>query len=155
MSWLKRGQSDPGDGPRIEELSASETAWVEGNLTVLANAEVQPGDVAALGALYDAQLTSWLAAPTEERSDPNPLINLIGLGLGEYLRRECGMRWVLATDGHGFEIAIHREPGNVILYPTNIVAKRWVAQERGIIPELAEAMVQSVHRLPGANQAES
>jgi hypothetical protein len=150
MAWLKRGTVDPNEGgPRIEDLSSSETAWVQENLTVLAEAEVPLSDMASLGEFFDAQLTSWLAAPQVERSDPNPVINLIGLGFGEYIRRECGMRWVLATDNHGSEIAIHRETGNVIMYPTNMVAKRWVAQERGAIPGLAAALIDSVHRLPG------
>jgi hypothetical protein len=149
MAWLKRGKSEPDHrGPRIEDLSSSETGWVQENLAALAEAGVQLGDMAELGAFFDAQLTSWMAAPQEERGDPNPFINLIGLGFGEYLRRECGLRWVLATDSQGSEIAIHGEAGDVIMYPTNMVAKRWVARECGVLPELAAAMVDSVHRLP-------
>ena len=53
---------------------------------------------------------------------------------------DLGLAWVVATDEHGTEIAVHGEPGDVLIYPTNLVAKRWTSGEDRFIEPLFAAM---------------
>ncbi len=75
------------------------------------------------------------------------MINRIGLGLGEHIRRRTDLAWVVAADQYGTEIALHRASGNVLVCPTNMLAKRWVAGEIGAATRLAEATIAAVHNI--------
>ncbi|WP_116946953.1 DUF3806 domain-containing protein [Jiangella endophytica] len=127
--------------PTITELDDAERAWVAERLALLGRAD---GDIVALGAAYDAALRGWTSVPPEERPDPNELINRLGVGFGEHVRRRAGLAWVVASDEHGTELALHGQPGDVLLYPANLVAKRWVAGETGVLPDLAAALIEQV-----------
>ncbi|GLZ41766.1 DUF3806 domain-containing protein [Actinokineospora sp. NBRC 105648] len=116
-------------------------------LVALGDLGVDVADVEQLGALYDSQLGEWGVGGEHFGLDPNPTINLIGIGLGEHLVRRCGLRWVVATDEQGAEIAVHGAPGDVLIYPTNVVAKRWVARERGFLPGFADQIAQRVEEI--------
>ncbi|MGD9697246.1 MAG: DUF3806 domain-containing protein [Thermoleophilia bacterium] len=134
-------------GPRIAALSEAERAWVDGHLAALVADGIAPHDLAGLGALFDARLAEWSAAGDAARGDPNDLINRIGVGLGEHIRLRCGLRWVIATDEHGTDLAIHGEPGAILVFPAGMVAARWVAREAGALPPLAEAIVERVDQI--------
>jgi hypothetical protein len=128
----------------IEAPNQAELDWIGEHLRVLAEAGVDIGDPRQLGARYDALLADWLSMPEPDRPDPNPMINLMGLGLGEHIARRSGLSWVVASDEHGTEIALHGRVGDVLIYPTNAVAKRWVAGEVGFLPGFVEQVLQSV-----------
>ncbi|SDU09680.1 DUF3806 domain-containing protein [Jiangella alkaliphila] len=144
MGWFKRSapQAAP-TGPVITDLRDAERAWVAECLASLDGAEA---DIVALGTAYDEALRGWTAtAPDpEHRPDPNVLINRLGVGFGEHVRLRTGMSWVVASDEYGTELALHGQPGDVLLYPANLVAKRWVAGEAGVLPELAAALIERV-----------
>jgi hypothetical protein len=138
---------------RVAAPNDAELGWIADHLGRLAAAGVDVTDAAALGAHYDELLTGWLASPRDpnpdvkEPRDPNPDINLIGLGLGEHLRRRTILDWAVVTDAHGTEMALHGRPGEIVIYPANAVAKRWVAQETGFLPAFVEATVAAVSRI--------
>ncbi len=46
--------------------------------------------------------------------------------LGEQFVRCMGFTWVVVSDEQGTEIAVLREPGEVLVFPPNLVAKRYV-----------------------------
>jgi Domain of unknown function (DUF3806) len=54
-------------------------------------------------------------------------------GKTRHLATACDLSWVVATDEHGTEIALHEQPGQILIYPTNLVAKRWTAVEDAFI----------------------
>jgi Domain of unknown function (DUF3806) len=118
----------------IEELNECERSWVESLLDALREAGVDVTDPASLGGFFDDALAAWRARPERDRPDPNPLINLIGAGLGQHLADRCGLRWVIAGDEHGTELALHRADNDILLFPANAVAKRWVDGTAGFIP---------------------
>lgn len=145
MGWFKRSAPTPAPaaGPTITELNDAERAWVA---ECLASLEGADGDIVALGAAYDEALRGWSAtaeAPAD-RPDPNDLINRLGIGFGEHVRRQIGLTWVVASDEYGTELALHGQPGDILLYPANLVAKRWVTGETGVLPELAAALIERV-----------
>ena len=137
-----------GEDPSIAPLNDAERTWLAEQLTRLAKVGVDVDDLASLGHLYDEQLHEWLATPPPDRADPNDLINRLGSGLGEHIRRHTDLTWVVAADQFGTEIALHRGDGNVLVYPANMVAKRWVAGELGALARLGQATVEAVHSIP-------
>jgi hypothetical protein len=82
----------------IESLNQAEVQWIGDHITVLTEAGVDIRDAGALSGHYDTLLSDWLSLPEEQRPDPNPMINLIGLGLGEHLAHRTGLSWVVASD---------------------------------------------------------
>lgn len=154
MAWFRRSSSDgllvgPPTStaltqPRVSELGEAELQWIAGYLDALARSGIADGDIDAIGNLFDAELQVWLGLGHDERPDPNELINRLGIGFGDCIRRRSGTAWVLATDEHGTEIAIHGQPGDILMFPTNMVAKRWVAGEVGALPALASATIRAI-----------
>jgi hypothetical protein len=164
MSWLKKSSGEdqtaeqaPGAeagaqhgaaAPVLEPLTNAETDWVRSSIAELIEQDVVPGDIDDLGRHYDEMLTAWLRLNEPQRPDPNAIISQIGLAFGQYVADQARLDWMVATDDHGTEIALHRERGNVLIYPTDLVAKRWTAHERSVLPGLARAMIQAVDELP-------
>lgn len=151
MAWFKRSKADDSAEPEaspisappaVAELTDAERAWIDAHLNALTAIGIH--DIDGLGSRYDQQLTEWLGASDSERPDPNEMINRLGVGFGEYVRRASDTRWVIASDQFGTELALHGEPGNILMFPTNMVAKRWVAGEVGALPALASATVRSI-----------
>lgn len=48
------------------------------------------------------------------------------------------------------ERALHGQPGDIVLYPVNLVAKRWVAGETGVLPGLAAGLIERVSQVRGS-----
>ncbi|MDO5094670.1 MAG: DUF3806 domain-containing protein, partial [Propionibacteriaceae bacterium] len=107
-------------------LNEAEAAWLAGLSKSLSDRGIQ--DLAALSAFFATQKEAWLALPADERPDPNPLINSVGAAVGDHLVAELGMEWMVASDEHGVEAAVVGQPGDVLVYPMNAVAKRWTGE---------------------------
>lgn len=121
---------------RVEAPTAAELEWVRDNLKLAESlakvyAGAEPGTALTLADLDTAfanWLNTWHAVPPDERDDPNPYINGFGLAFGQALVDDVGLEWAVVTDEHGTDIAVHGQPGDVLVFPTNFVAKRF---ERG------------------------
>jgi hypothetical protein len=159
MSWFKRSSGDDVDGPSSEPvngaqppagepLTADEIAWVRSNLAGLIDQDVRLNDIDDLGRHYDELLDAWVRLDESRRPDPHQIITQIGLGFGQYVADRAKLDWTVATDEHGPEIALHRARGNVLIYPTEVVARRWAAEERHALPGLARQMIATVEQIP-------
>src|SRR5215470_6241015 len=95
---------------KIEPLNASEEAWVR---TQLENAATfiqgfspadaqQPLTLAAL----DRAFAAWLASDPNEADIINAIINYVGIAFGQSLVDGIGLKWVVATDEDGTELAV-------------------------------------------------
>jgi hypothetical protein len=82
-----------------------------------------------------------------ERHDPNHIINAVGIAIGEHLVAALDLRWVVASDDYGTELAVHGEPGSVIVYPANLVAKRFESRTARFIAPLVRQMVEDIRRV--------
>lgn len=140
---------------RLSKPNRAEYDWISENVATVQSLVTQLDDArneidpAALDLAYG----SWIEHHDRESDDPNPMINAFGLALGQALVDELGLSWVVASDGQGAEIAIHGQPGNVLVYPTNLVAKRYAGEEREFFEPLFRAMcreIQSVRSQPAA-----
>ncbi|WP_151081612.1 DUF3806 domain-containing protein [Nocardioides cynanchi] len=161
MPWFKKSSGEePQDesptaqapvaqaDPVLEPLTSAEVDWVRSSIAELGEQDVLFGDIDDLGRHYDEMLNAWLRLDEAHRPDPNPITNQIGLAFGQYVADQARLDWMVATDTHGTEIALHRARGNVLIYPTDLVAKRWAAHERNVIAPLARDLIATVGELP-------
>ena len=126
-------------------LDEDESAFIAGQLTRLDDMSIDIGDPVAIGAAYDRLLADWAAAPEDERSNPTPLINLIGVALGQHLVQVAAMEWGIASDEFGVDLALRDEKTDWMTYPISSVAKRWAEQEEGsFIPEFVDWIVSKI-----------
>ena len=139
MPFRRRSKRQPQE--QIEPLNDAEQEWVAENVaeaTRLAAGELTPE------ALDDL----WAALLRDEPEDPNPGINMVGLGLGHLLVERLGLDWVALTDEYGTEVAV-RGRADFTVFPTNFVAKRYEARETGFIAPAFREMVSTAESLPG------
>lgn len=126
--------------PTYSDLDESTEQFVAECLRALQEIQVDISDAKAIGIYYDQMLAEWLAAPENERSDPYSRINLIGVALGQHLVQFTPMKWVIATDDLGVELAVRGS--GWLVYPPNAVAKRWDEREGGaFIPTFAREII--------------
>lgn len=124
---------------RINPVNENETAWIK---TQLENAskfvegfsqedEEKPLALAAL----DRAFAAWIASEPTETDLINAVINHVGIAFGQALVEGIGLKWVIATDNQGSELAVHGFPGrgDVLVYPSNFVAKRWERRETNFL----------------------
>jgi hypothetical protein len=147
--FRRRGARPAADATvQVVPVSKAEQCWIAGHLELLHTSGIDVAAAAELGDLYDELLTAWLSTSPESRPDPNPDVNLLGIGLGEHLCRRTGvLNWAVVMEEHRAEIALHAQPGDILIYPTNAVAKRWTAHEVGFLPSFAEDMADAVARI--------
>lgn len=129
------------DAPQeFSELNADERSWLDSLVAELAseNVGIAPEELAAY---FDEQWQSWTATAVEDRADPNPIVNRIGAGLGEYLAAEMGLRWMVITDDFGSDLVVRREASNLVLFPMSSVAKRWESGELGWLDPFAQWVI--------------
>lgn len=139
---------------RISELNDAERAWVADNVAAARRyvedaglpVDGQPLDPAAL----DAAWAFWLQAWPVGEEDPNPLINALGMALGQYLVDRLGLDWKLVEDESGTEVAVHGQPGDVLVFPPNLVAKRLHTRTVGFFVPVAGQIERQVAELRAA-----
>jgi hypothetical protein len=140
---------------RISELNEAERAWVDDNVAAARRyvedaghplAGSQPLDPAAL----DAAWAFWLRAWPAGEEDPNPVINALGMALGQYLVERLGLAWKLVEDEFGTEVAVHGQPGDVLVFPPNLVAKRLDTRTVGFFVPVAGQIERQVAEMRAA-----
>ncbi len=127
---------------KIEAPNAAEVRWLEQNLDRLREfAKKQAGHRFTMEEL-DTAYRDWVDTRGEE--DPNPMINSFGTAFGQRLVEDLSMAWSVVSDEHGTEMAVCGQPGDVLVFPPNLVAKRFVAKEVGFFGPLYVAMARDI-----------
>jgi len=115
----------------VSEPTAAELEWVAGYVSIAtelaaeAEADRFPPSIDELDSLWAV----WLQDGRPE--DANDMVQVIGFAFGQRLVEELGMRWVVASDELGTEIALHHPLRDTLMYPVNLVAKGWKSRETG------------------------
>lgn len=139
VAVYRRGRRD-GLSQQISELSASEQQWVDGNVE-LAREIAKTAGLEVERVLdpqtLDIAWAGWLAGHARGEEDPNPYINAFGLALGAYLVDRLGLEWKVVQDEHGTEIAVWGREGNILVFPPNLVGKRYVAETTTFFADVA------------------
>jgi hypothetical protein len=117
--------------PKFSALGDAERDWMAGHLEVIDEFAVDLDSAGDVARLYDYFLTM----PTEDDFgnyiDPNVFINILGTVFGAHLTRRTTLAWAIATDSRGSELVVHDPRGDWLVYPANVIAKRWVNREPG------------------------
>ena len=94
------------------------------------------GQALTLAALDEA-FAAWIASSPTDVDLINGTINAIGMAFGSTLIEGLGLKWVIATDDQGSDLAVYGYPGqgDVLIYPANFVAKRWQRREVNFLEE--------------------
>jgi hypothetical protein len=138
---------------KIDALNERETAWVK---TQLENAlkfvegfsSEDAGKPLTLAAL-DRAFAAWILSRPTETDLINTIINYVGIAFGQALVDGIGLKWVIATDEQGSDLAVYGFPerGDVLLYPANVVAKRWEHRETKFLENAYEQIARDVRDL--------
>ena len=130
---------------KIESPNEAELRWLDQNLIRLRKFAKKPADHRFTIAELDAVYRDWVSSRGEE--DPNPMINSFGTAFGQRLVEDLSMAWSVVTDEHGTDMAVCGQPGDVLVFPPNLVAKRFVAKEVGFFESLYGVMVREIQEL--------
>lgn len=135
--------------PQLTELNASEREWIAKNLA--ATRELTAAFVDDSSELdpiaLDAAFADWMSRHDFDSEDPNPAINAFGIAFGQYLADHLALEWTVATDEHGTELAVRGEPGDILIYPGNLVAKRYMDRTTGFFVSLYEQFREQIEGL--------
>jgi hypothetical protein len=132
---------------KIEPPNESELAWVQAHVDTIKEATGGDTSVPTLDDLYAGWYEQWAAEPEDSREDPNDMINAVGLTFGQALVEGVGLDWVIVTDEHGTEIAVHGEPGDILVFPPNLVAKRFERGETHFLQMVYDGIAEQVAEL--------
>ncbi len=127
---------------KIDTLSEKERAWIAEQLenAIKFVGAFSPRDAdlpLTLGAL-DRAFSAWMASgAVDNASETNRIINCVGVAFGRLLVEGLELKWVIATDECGSDLAVYGLPGtgDVLAYPANFVAKRWERRETNFLEQ--------------------
>jgi hypothetical protein len=140
--------------PEFAELNPTEAEWVAKHaddapeLIEHLTGEDVAGEVTV--EQLDAAWAGFLQIAEENPQAVNPVVNILGVAFGQILVRDHDMKWVVATDRYGTDIALLGQPGDLVVYPTNAVAKRWESRETGFFRRLELGLVEAQARQPAS-----
>jgi Domain of unknown function (DUF3806) len=112
----------------ISELTDDDSDWVESLVTTLSTLGVSTEPVSLDEFLEDSRRTWPLRS-----SDPRPLINLIGAGVGDHLASRLALRWVSVTDRRRQRLALYGESSKTLAFPMDAVARRWAGEQGSLV----------------------
>ena len=134
----------------ILEPNESERQWLQAQVELAARlASRYVGSAETLPSLrsLDATLMAWSQERETQREDANTITNALGLAFGQHLVDRLNLAWVVVSDESGTEIAVHGQPGDILVFPTNALAKRVANHEYRCLELLFERMSQDVGAL--------
>lgn len=137
---------------KVSALTGAEQTWIEQQLAAAAQFVTDYGSTRAgpgLAAL-DHAWASWLDRQVVDPEDPNPVINAVGIAFGQALVDALEeYQWVIATDEQGTDLAVSGPPGtaDVLVYPANVVAKRYETRTSVFLVGLLDEMVRDIRQL--------
>lgn len=132
---------------KIESPNAAENNWIARSLELAASLAGRYGVGAGVvlePATLDRVLVRWVDDRSPQREAPNDVCNAIGLAFGQWLVAQLGMEWAVVTDEHGTDIAVHSEPGGILVFPTSAVAKRLSGKEVPFLEDLFAQMAADI-----------
>jgi Domain of unknown function (DUF3806) len=114
----------------VTPLTDAETAWIQAQLGAASQFLSDYGSTHAGEGLdgLDHAWAAWLDRQSVDPTDPDPVINAVGVYLGQALVDEMNdFHWVNATDEGGTNLAVQGRPGSadLLIYPTDVVARRY------------------------------
>ena len=97
--------------------------------------------------LLNETFLAWAKAEPEHREHPNIIVNALGMALGQHLVSAAGLEWAVVADEQGSDLAVHGQPGDILVFPTHATAKRCESKEYDFFRWFFETIVQEVNRM--------
>lgn len=136
---------------KVMELNAAEQAWLRDNAALArivaeeAGCSLPESDRAIDPGTLDTAWANWMNHHDPSGDDDgNIYINAFGVAFGSYLVERLGLVWRVVEDEHGTEMAVWAREGDVLIFPPNLVAKRYVSRELRFFAAVAAATEQQV-----------
>lgn len=148
---LKQRVTNDAD-PQVRDLTAEEEARLQTSRDGLAKLgeglglPMPENDDERL-ALCDEMIRWWHGEPEEQRIDPNVVIAVIGIAMGDVLAREFGLTWKIVKDAFGTDLGLWRGKGQIVITPINSVAKRFADESDGFVVDYCGALRAQLRRL--------
>ena len=76
--------------------------------------------------------------------DANVYINAFGVAFGSYLVERLGLVWRVVDDEYGTEMAVWGHDGDILVFPPNLVGKRYVSRQMRFFADVATAIEEQV-----------
>lgn len=140
--------------PKTQKMvkpNAAELNWIHENVQsvqgLIRELNVATHGVLADPSALDAAYAAWYAQHDRETENPNAMINAFGLAFGQYLVANLALTWAVVSDGQGTEIAVHGQPGDILVFPLNLVAKRYTKGEMRFFQSLYDQTRQQIEGL--------
>jgi len=139
-------QADPEDvelplRPEIERPGDAEWARLAAGRKSVEAAGLDPDDLDALGAAYDAAAAAWKDGRKTEREDEREIVERFAIAIGEHLHRKTDLSWSRVTDAFGTDLAVAGGKDDFVVVPGNLVAARWMNGETGWLPGVVGHLV--------------
>ena len=132
---------------KIEYPNQAELGWIEDNLRKAREFVGKEKDENIELKELDDAFAKWLDTNDPENEDPNPFINVFGIAFGQYLVDQLGLKWMVVTDRDGTEMAVYGQPGDILVFPTNFVAKRYVNKQKEFFSLFYPEMKKDIEQL--------
>jgi hypothetical protein len=99
--------------------------------------------------ILDKAFRTWMSTSPTDITQINEVINAIGITLGQKMVDNLGLNWVIASDPYGTELAVYGFPkeGEFLIYPANLIAKRWERKEINFIEKTYKDIEQQIHKV--------
>jgi hypothetical protein len=138
---------------KIEQLTPAEQDWISQQIEAAKEfvSETLGEGINDLPSPQDLDraFDAWLNSPSHDPADANFVVNCVGIAFGQHLVNSTPLKWVIATDGYGTELAIYgfEGTGDVLVYPQNFVAKSYEAKSGIFIVESIKQMQADVSKI--------
>ena len=95
------------------------------------------------------RVCGFVAGNGDDIDAVNGVINAVGITFGQFLVDNLGLKWVIATDDEGSDLAVYGLPGkgDLLVYPANFVAKRWERRETNFLESSYRQIAEQVKTL--------
>jgi hypothetical protein len=136
----------------LSPLTDAERAWITAQLGGAERFLADYGSNRHTGGLdaYDHAWAAWLDRQSVDPEDPNSVINAVGVLFGQTLVDELEeFEWMIATDESGTDLAVFGLPGqgDVLIFPANLVAKRYETREVQFLQRVRDEIGARVEQL--------
>jgi hypothetical protein len=138
---------------KIEAINEGEAAWIkaqlENALRFIEAFSPQDTERSLTLAALDLAFAAWVASEPSDKDLINAIINCVGVAFGQALVDGIGLKWVIAADEQGSDLAVYGFPqrGDVLVYPANFVAKRWERRETRFLEDSYKKMELDIRRV--------
>ncbi len=134
----------------VQPLHPDDETWIAESLVRATERAREHGDPPTSARPSLEALDAMWAAGLGDPAQANELINRVGLAIGQHLVDQLGFAWVAVSDEYGTDVGVYGQPGDVVICPTSLVAKRWERKQAPFVVETVAAIIADIERLRGA-----